>query len=149
MQRREFLVGVTASSIGTIAGCAGITSPDIEQIRTVHPDPYAVSVDTEGTEYFGTIHNRGYGGNVRLELWFFQDQSVPTPDESHLFNTSDRNDRVFDVARNSLVKTSGEKTRSMQLSNNQNGIKGNSQFFQFLLLTEVNLRILEVLGRWK
>lgn len=102
MQRREFLVGVTASSIGTIAGCAGITSPDIERIRTVYPEPYAVSVDTEGTEYFGTIHNRGNDGNVRLELWFFQDQSVPSPDESHLFNTSDRNDRVFDIARNSF-----------------------------------------------
>ena len=42
MERREFLAGVTTTSVVGLAGCAGSTGPQMETQRLVYPEPTMV-----------------------------------------------------------------------------------------------------------
>ncbi|MFP9193198.1 hypothetical protein ACLI4Q_16310 [Natrialbaceae archaeon A-CW1-1] len=103
MDRREFLTGAGAVSIGGIAGCSGSSSPEMEFQSFIVPDPVGMSIDRTDRVFTSEIHNRGELGIVRLELWFFRDQNVPDPEVPSQFANGEG--RQFETARSQYIGT--------------------------------------------
>ena len=101
MERREYLTGLGAISIGGIAGCIGSSSPEMEFQSFIVPDPVGVSIDRTGGVFTGNVHNRRDGGIVRVELWFFRDQNVPNPEVPSQFANGEG--RQFEIARSRFL----------------------------------------------
>lgn len=98
MNRRAFLAGITAACIGSGAGCLR-SGPDMEFERFVVPDPVVTEVESSGSEYSGTIHNRRGEGNLRVELWHYRDSRTPDPSVPAPFQDEQQPGQHFNVAR--------------------------------------------------
>lgn len=117
MQRREFLAGATAAGVSSITGCIGSlgeSDPDLEFQHFIVPDPTVASVDSTDDEYSATIQNRGEGGNVRVELWYYRDSEVPNPSAPSIYQEDDHEGRHFDLARSRYFN--GDERRDVSIT---------------------------------
>lgn len=117
MRRRRFLATIGVGSIGTIAGCIS-NEPEMNFQNFVVPDPVVVSVDNFENTYYGTIENRRGDGNVKAELWYFNDPNVPDPDVPASFYTDISQSKEFDIARTSYF-SQNERREVTITTNNQ------------------------------
>lgn len=119
LQRREILSGVTAASIGGMAGCVGSSKPEMEFEKFIVPDPRATSATVDESEYSGTIHNSREKGNIRVELWYFRDQTVPNPRVPYPFQETPNLNRSFDVGRSFYFSEDERREISIAATNKQ------------------------------
>ena len=72
----------------------------------------------ERREYFVTIQNSRGSGQIRVELWYFQDSNVPDPSAASIYLENSREGRQFDLDRSFYFNSEERREESIIGSEN-------------------------------
>lgn len=115
MRRRKFIGAVGAASSIGLAGCLG-DEPElrIPEFRQPAIEPQQQHVEVLNGLYSYTIMNEGDDGNIRSELFFFEDSSTPDPTDSALYGGDEHPGITFDSSTEFFLASGETHTIEME-----------------------------------